>query len=147
LGYSRVPYAAARDGHFFAWFAAVHQRLHIPHRSLLLVGGLVLVWSFFSLDAIITALIVTRILEQFVAQIFAVILLRNLHPNRPRPWTMWLYPVPCVGALVGWLYVYATAQTFYILVGLGTLLTGMVVFLAWSAWWGTWPFGPAAGRE
>ena len=30
LGYSRVPYAAAKDGHFFAWFAAVHPRLHIP---------------------------------------------------------------------------------------------------------------------
>jgi amino acid transporter len=145
LGYSRVPFAAAKDGHFFAWFAAVHPRLHIPHRSLLLVGGLVLVWSFFSLDAIITALIVTRILEQFVAQIVAVVLLRNLQPNRPRPWRMWLYPLPCIVALVGWIYVYATTQTFYILIGLGTLLTGLGVFLAWSYRKRTWPFVPGPG--
>ena len=39
LGYSRVPYAAAKEGHFFRWFAAVHPRLHIPHRALLLIGG------------------------------------------------------------------------------------------------------------
>jgi amino acid transporter len=143
LGYSRVPFAAAREGHFFAWFAAVHPRLHIPHRSLLLVGGLVLFWSFFSLDAIITALIVTRILEQFVAQVFAVVLLRRLRPDVPRPWRMWLYPLPCVGALLGWLYVYVTSQTFFVLVGLGTLLTGLVVFFGWSYTKRAWPFAPA----
>ena len=87
--------------------AAVHPTHRIPHRSLLLIGGMVLFWSFFSLDAIITALIATRILEQFVAQVFAVILLRNLQPDRPRPWRMWLYPLPCVVALAGWLFVYA----------------------------------------
>src|SRR5262249_13387701 len=62
LGYSRVPYAAAREEHFFRWFGAVHPGHRIPHRSLLLIGGMVLVWSFFSLDAIINALIATRIL-------------------------------------------------------------------------------------
>src|SRR5262249_20014529 len=30
LGYSRVPFAAASNRHFFHWFAAVHPRLHIP---------------------------------------------------------------------------------------------------------------------
>ena len=43
---------------------------------------MVLFWSFFSLEAIITALIVTRILEQFVAQVFAVVLLRNEYVTR-----------------------------------------------------------------
>lgn len=143
LGYSRVPYAAAKEGHFFSWFTAVHPTLHIPHRSLLLVGGMVLFWSFFSLDAIITALIVTRILEQFVAQVFAVVLLRNLQPDRPRPWKMWLYPLPCVIALAGWLFLYFTSQTFYIFVGLGTLAAGVVVFLAWSRVGRTWPFDRA----
>jgi amino acid transporter len=140
LGYSRVPYAAATEGHFFRWFAAVHPTLHIPHRSLLLIGGMVLFWSFFSLDAIITALIVTRILEQFVAQVFAVILLRHRQPGRPRPWKMWLYPLPCVVALVGWLFLYFTSQTFFILVGLGTLLAGLIVFLGWSHRRRAWPF-------
>ncbi len=82
LGYSRVPFAAARNGHFFRWFAEIHPDHQMPHRSLLLVGKLILFWSFFSLEAIITALIATRILEQFVAQAIGLVLLRNLQPDR-----------------------------------------------------------------
>src|SRR5262249_55114128 len=140
LGYSRVPFAAARDGHFFRWFAAVHPKHQIPHRSLLLIGAMILVWSFFSLETIITALIATRILEQFVAQVFAVILLRRLHPERPRPWRMALYPLPCVVALAGWLFLYATTGTLFIAIGAATLLAGAVAFLIWSKHQRTWPF-------
>src|SRR5262249_24932474 len=39
LGYSRIPYGAARHGHFFAWAAKVHPTHRIPHVSLFLVGG------------------------------------------------------------------------------------------------------------
>ncbi|HKB02817.1 MAG TPA: APC family permease [Gemmataceae bacterium] len=144
LGYSRVPYAAATNGHFFRWFAAVHPRLRIPHRALLLIGGMVLFWSFFSLDAIIMALIATRILEQFVAQAVGVVLLRKLQPDRPRPWRMWLYPVPCVLAAAGWLYVYISTGRLYIAMGAMTLLVGLVVFLIWASRRGAWPFGRVA---
>jgi len=130
LGYSRVPYAAAKEGHFFRWFAAVHPDHHIPHRGLFLIGGLILFWSFFSLDALINALIVTRILEQFVAQAFAVMLLRR--QGRPLPWRMWLYPLPCILALVGWMYVYLTSNWLYIALGAATLFIGLIVFIAWS---------------
>jgi amino acid transporter len=140
LGYSRVPYAAAREGHFFPWFGAVHPTHQIPHRSLLLVGAMVLFWSFFSLGDLITALIATRILEQFVAQVFAVILLRNLQPERPRPWKMWFYPLPCLIALAGWLFVYRGTGRFFIIVGISTLLVGAIVFLFWSKRRGDWPF-------
>jgi amino acid transporter len=140
LGYSRVPYAAAREGHFFRWFGAVHPGHRIPHRSLVLIGGLMLCWSFFSLDAIITALIATRILEQFVAQVFAVVLLRHAQPDRPRPWRMWLFPLPCVVALVGWLFVYANTGVLFIGIGAGTLAVGLAVYLAWAKRWNLWPF-------
>jgi amino acid transporter len=140
LGYSRVPYAAAKDGHFFKWFAEVHPKHESPHRSLLLIGVMVLFWSFFSLDAIITALIVTRILEQFVAQVFAVVLLRNLQPDRPRPWKMWLYPLPCVIALGGWLFVYLSSKWLFIVIGFATLAAGVVAFLIWAKKQKTWPF-------
>lgn len=141
LGYSRVPYAAAREGHFFRWFGAVHPRHKIPHRSLLLFGVLTLFWSFFDLGTVILALIATRILEQFVAQVFAVILLRNRYPDRPRPWRMWLYPLPCAVALAGWLFVYAGTGRLFILIGAATLLVGFGVFLVWSGRQRTWPFG------
>ncbi len=138
LGYSRVPYAAARDGQFFSWFGAVHPRHKFPHRSLLLIGGLALVWSLFSLQAVIDALIATRILEQFVAQVFAVMLLRR--SGRPMPWRMWLYPLPCLVALVGWLFVYATTGWLFVLMGAATLLVGAVVFLVRAKQAREWPF-------
>lgn len=144
LGYSRVPYAAATEGHFFRWFAAVHPRLHIPHRALLLIGAMILFWSFFTLDALIKALVATRILEQFVAQIFGVMLLRKLQPDRPRPWRMWLYPLPCAIALVGWLYLYVTVGPLFIAMGAITLVAGLVVFLIWAKRVGSWPFGVSA---
>jgi amino acid transporter len=138
FGYSRVPYAAAMDGNFFRWFAAVHPRTHIPHRSLFLVGGLMLVWSLFSLQAIIDALIATRILEQFVLQILAVVVLRR--SGHPMPWRMWLYPVPCFVALIGWLFLYATTGRVFVIIGAITLLIGAVVFFARAKRNGEWPF-------
>src|SRR5262249_43225741 len=140
LGYSRIPYGAARAGHFFAAFAKVHPVHRIPHRSLLFVGGMALVWSLFDLANIINALVVTRILEQFVAQAIGVMLLRRLRPDLPRPFRVWLYPMPCLVALGGWLYLYASAQWIYIALGLATLGVGAVVFLVWSRRQRTWPF-------
>jgi amino acid transporter len=140
LGYSRVPYAAAKEGHFFQWFMAVHPTLRIPHRALMLIGGMILFWSFFDLGELINALIATRILEQFVAQIFGVMLLRHAQPDRPRPWRMWLYPLPCAIALVGWLYVYVKIGPLYIAVGAVTLVAGLVVFMIWAKRVGSWPF-------
>ncbi len=144
LGYSRIPYGAARAGHFFAPVAAVHPRHRIPHVSLLLVGGMTLLWSFFDLSNVITALITTRILEQFVAQIVGVMILRRTRPDLPRPFRIWLYPLPCLLALAGWLFVYLTAKPLYIGLGLATLLAGAVVFFAWSGGLNGTPDPPSA---
>ena len=141
LGYSRVPFAAAENGHFFSWFKAVHEVHKIPHRSLLLIGGLVLFWSFFSLDTIITALIATRILEQFVAQVVGLMILRRTRPSLPMPWKMWFYPVPCLIALVGWMYLYFSTGDIFMVVGAVTLVLGGIVFLIWSKLTRSWPFG------
>jgi amino acid transporter len=140
LGYSRIPYGAARYGHFFTGLGKVHPVHRIPHVSLLVVGGLTLFWSFFDLQNVINALIVTRILEQFVGQTFGLMLLRHRHPERARPYRMALYPLPCLAALAGWLYLYWSADTLYIALGLGTLLLGGVAFLLWSRRTGGWPF-------
>ncbi len=51
LGYSRVPYAAARDGNYFRSLAALHPRHNIPHRSLVALGVVAAGFCFFSLDA------------------------------------------------------------------------------------------------
>ena len=141
LGYSRIPYGAAVAGHFFRPVAAVHPRHRIPHVSLLLVGGFTLCWSFFDLDIVIKGLITTRILEQFAAQIIGLMILRRTRPDLPRPFRLWLYPLPCGLALAGWLYVYVTAGWLFISLGLVTLAAGIAAFFAWSWRSGKWPFG------
>jgi hypothetical protein len=105
---------------------------------------MVLFWSLFDLGELINALIATRILEQFVAQIFGVMLLRHAQPDRPRPWRMWLYPLPCAFALIGWVYLYVTIGPLYILMGAITLMTGFVVFLIWAKRASSWPFAATA---
>jgi amino acid transporter len=140
LGYSRIPYGAARNGHFFSLFARVHPTKRIPHWSLLLIGALMLFWSFFDLGVVINALITTRILEQFVGQIIGVMLLRKNRPDLYRPYKMMLYPLPCFLALVGWLYLYWAAGLVFVLLGIGTMSVGVLVFFIWARRTGGWPF-------
>ena len=99
LGYSRVPFAAARDGNYFRMFEKVHPRHRFPYVSLLVMGGIAAVFCFFRLADVIAALVVIRILVQFLAQIVGVIVLRVRRPDLPRPFRMWLYPLPALFAL------------------------------------------------
>src|SRR5712692_6808039 len=140
LGYSRVPYAAAKDGYFFKVFARLHATEGFPWVSLVVLGVLSILAGFVSLGMVIDALITTRILVQFVGQIGALTLLRRRAPDMPRPYRMWLYPLPSLVALLGWIFVFATTPLPVIAFGLGALLLGVICFCAWS-WKGkTWPF-------
>jgi len=140
LGYSRIPYAAAESGYFFKAFGKLHPK-GFPYVSLLVLGVISIVAGFFSLGTVIDALIVTRILVQFMGQVVGVIVLRKRAPDMPRPYRMWLYPIPALVALLGWIFVFATTQVHVILFGVGVLALGCVAFLLWS--WRTqrWPFG------
>jgi amino acid transporter len=141
LGYSRIPFAAAQSGYFFRAFGRLHPTKDFPYISLLVLGAISIVAGFFSLGTVIDALIVTRILVQFMGQAFGLILLRRQAPDMPRPYRMWLYPLPALVALVGWIFVFATTQLVVILFGIGVLALGCLAFLFWS--WNTkrWPFG------
>jgi len=132
LGFSRIPYAAALDGYFFKAFARVHPRGKFPYVSLLTVGALSILGGMLSLDWVVPALITARIAVQFMGQIVAVHLLRTQRPDIERPYRMWLYPLPSIVALVGWIYVFGTSGWTFVLYGLGTLGLGIVAFLLWS---------------
>jgi amino acid transporter len=132
LGYSRVPFAAARDGYFFTAFGRLHPTKSFPHVSLLVLGAISIVACLFSLGVVIDALIATRILVQFVGQIAGVIRLRRTAPDMVRPYRIWLYPVPTVVALAGWLFIFVTTDVRVILFGLGILGMGALCFLGWS---------------
>src|SRR5262249_1975819 len=140
LGYSRIPYAAALDGNFFRVFGRVHPKHDFPHVSLLVIGVLAILGSLFSLGTVIDALVTTRILVQFMGQIFAVSLLRQRVPAMPRPYRIWLYPLPNLIALIGWIFVFATTDIIIVLFGIGSLVVGAVFFLARSLLTHRWPF-------
>ncbi|MEO6529272.1 MAG: APC family permease [Gemmatimonadaceae bacterium] len=145
LGYSRIPFAAAQSGYFFRAFGRLHPTKKFPSVSLLVLGALSIAAGFFSLGTVIDAMIVTRILVQFMGQVFGLMLLRRRAPEMPRPYRMWLYPVPALVALLGWIFLFATTQLRVILFGVGMLALGGVAFLIWS--WRTerWPF-PGLGE-
>ena len=77
LGYSRVPLCGGADGNYFSVSAAVHPKHGIPHRSLVALGLVASVFCFFTLQQVITMLVVTRILLQFFLQHVGVMLLRG----------------------------------------------------------------------
>ena len=131
LGYSRVPYAAARDGYFFAPFARLHPTAGFPTVSLVVLGLISIAACLFSLGVVIDALIATRILVQFIGQVAGVIRLRRVRPDMPRPYRIWFYPLPALLALAGWLFIFVTTNVRVIAFGLGLLALGVVCFFVW----------------
>ena len=140
LGYSRVPYAAARDGVFFRQLGELHPTKEFPHRSLLLIGAGTIVASFFSLDNVIKALMAARILIQFIGHTIALFLIRTRQRDVERPFSMWGYPLPAIISLVGYTYVFLSLGGWFILFGVGTLLLGAVVYLGIASRQRQWPF-------
>jgi amino acid transporter len=100
-GYSRVPFAAARDGNFFAFFGSVHRKDYFPGRSVLLLGGLASVFCIFQLKGLLSALVAIRVLLLFLVQAIGAVVWRISNPNRPRPFRMWLYPIPVLVTIIG----------------------------------------------
>jgi basic amino acid/polyamine antiporter, APA family len=142
LGYSRVPFAAARDGNYFRVFAKVHPRHKFPYVSLLVMGGIATLFCFFRLADVIAALVVIRILVQFLAQIVGVIVLRMRRPELPRPFRMWLYPLPALLALSGFIYVLISRKNFLKEIKYAAVLVvvGVIVYFARARIRREWPF-------
>ncbi|MGH9865073.1 MAG: APC family permease, partial [Candidatus Acidiferrales bacterium] len=104
LGYSRIPYAAAQDGNFFAVFGRVHPTKKFPHVSLLALCAVAFVFSLlFKLATVIAAILAMRILVQFVGQAIGIIMLRRKWASERFPFKMWLYPIPAGLAIILWL--------------------------------------------
>jgi amino acid transporter len=112
LGYSRVPYAASLDGNYFRIFSKLHPKHKFPFVSLLTLGGIAALFCFLRLADVIAALVVIRIIIQFLAQIVGLLILRKQKPEMPRPFRMWLYPIPAILAVLGFLFVLFSRQNF-----------------------------------
>jgi fructoselysine transporter len=129
LGYSRVPYAAAKDGNFFKVFAKLHPTKHFPYISLLALGGLAFGFSLlFKLKDIITAIIIMRILIQFISQSAGVIALHYKSKKLRLPYRMPLFPIPAILGIMVWLFVFFSSSTQFILGALGIIVTGCLLY-------------------
>jgi amino acid transporter len=141
LGYSRIPYEAATDGNFFRVFARLHPQGQFPHVSLVTLGIIACLFaSLGSLQVVIPSLIATRVLLQYLPQTIGFFLLRSRSPDLPRPFRMWLYPLPGIVSLAGWVYVLATATPRSLFFALGVLAVGSGAYMARARVRGEWPF-------
>jgi amino acid transporter len=112
LGYSRIPFAAARDGNFPAWFGVLHPKHRVPMNSLLTLGGVTLVCCIFRLQEVITTLVVVRILFQFLLQGTAALLPQHRRERKLRGFRMPLYPLPVLLALSGFVFILFSRPNF-----------------------------------
>jgi amino acid transporter len=147
LGGSRVPFYAARDGVFLAAFGKLHPKHNFPHVALLVMGVVTAAGAFFDLTTVINMLVAVAVLLQSVAQIAALTVLRRRQPELRRPYRQWLYPLPSLLALVGWLYVYYATDRLSQFMSTAWIALGVVAFLIWARVARVWPFGPKQVRE
>ncbi|MEU4955536.1 APC family permease [Streptomyces lavendulae] len=156
LGGSRVPFDAARDRVFFRAYAKMHPRHQFPVLGLATMGAITavgfLIGRHTDLVTLIQLLTTVMVLVQALAQIAALTVLRKRQPALPRPYRMWLYPLPSVVALVGWLVIYGYADhnapgRHPIEWSLAWLGLGCVAFVVWARFEKVWPFGSREVRE
>ncbi|MFC5089916.1 APC family permease [Amycolatopsis plumensis] len=143
LGGSRVPFEAARDKVFLPVFGKLHPKLHLPTAGVLTMGAITILGSLFTLTTVINAAVATLVIIQSLAQVAAIVVLRRRQPNLKRPYRQWLYPVPTIIALIGWVYIYVSADWLSIGLSLGWIVIGAVAYLVYAKTERTWPFGPS----
>ena len=133
LGYSRVPYAAARTGHFFRAFADLHPKHGFPAKSLLAIGFAGVLACLMNLETVIAALLTSRILIQFLGQIVTVIYIRtNPELSSRMKFRMPLFPLPAIIAFVGWSTVFLTSDWPALVYGGLSLILGFIAYAIWN---------------
>jgi amino acid transporter len=140
LGYSRIPFAAARDGAFFKIFGKVHPTKQFPYISLLALGAVAFIFSLlFKLSEVISAILAMRILVQFIGQAVGLLLIRRKRAS-DFSYRMPLYPLPVIIAILMWIAVLASTGAWLISIALGFMTLGTVTFLIKSFYKKEWPF-------
>ncbi len=149
LGGSRVPFEAANDKVFFSVFSRIHPQHQFPTYGILSMGVLTsvgfMIGRMTDLTTLIQLLTTVMILVQSVAQVISLLVLRKTKPHLARPYTMWLYPVPAVIALLGWVYIYIASNhnapgAYPIQWSLVWVAAGGIAFLFWARVHKLWPF-------
>src|SRR5262249_39910715 len=134
---------------YFKAFAKVHPVHRFPHISLLALGVVAAAFCFLRLKDAIAALVVIRLVLQFLLQTVGVILLRIRRPEMQRPFRIWLYPFPALLASAGFLFILFNRENWQKEVRYAAviLFTGTIIYMI-RAWRGhQWPFALELAAE
>ena len=135
LGYSRILYAAARDGNFFRIFARLHATEAHPYIATIFLGTVAAVFCQFNLKHVLQAILSIRAIIPFMAQIAGAVILRQRRPDMRRPFRMWLYPLPAIVALGLWSYIVISPEKGLKVGGLYVIAAGTLFYFS-RAWIG-----------
>ncbi len=133
LGYTRVPYAAAVEGHFFGRFAKLHPTRNFPSFSVLFFGVASAAMCIFPLDVLIQGLLMIQIVTWFIAQCIGVVLLRRRFNQTVRPFSMPCYPWPVIIAIAGWIFIFVMNGWQYMLSAIALVIIGVIAFRVFTA--------------
>ena len=148
LGYSRIPYAAAKDGAFFKVFAKLHPTKEFPYISLIVLGTMAFVFSMFlKMEKTINGILAMRIMIQFIGQSAGLILLSKRIGRKNIGWKMVLYPLPIIITISGWIYIFISTGTDMMKYGLIVIALGIIAWLIKSAVAKEWPFKKSGHKE
>jgi amino acid transporter len=110
------------------------------------LGGVAAAFCVLQLADVIAALVVIRILLQFLLQQVGLLILRKRNPEMPRPFRMWLYPLPALIAITGFVYILVSRPNFLreIRYAVVLLVAGLGLYFVRAARRGEWPWGERA---
>jgi APA family basic amino acid/polyamine antiporter len=132
---SRVCYAMSADGLFLKSAGGVHPRFRTPHVAIVLTCG----WSALltlsgTYEQLYTYVVFTSLLFN-VAGGMTIFRLRRIHPDAPRPYRVWGYPVvPAIFILSTGSLVVSTLieRPVESIAGLGLIALGIPAYWYWS---------------
>jgi amino acid transporter len=80
------------------------------------------------------------VLVQYLPQAIGFFVLRYRRPDLPRPFRMWLYPLPGIVIILGWLYILGTSRPRSLAFAAVVFLLGSAVFFIRARLRKEWPF-------
>jgi amino acid transporter len=140
VGFSRVLFAAAVDGQFFAMFASLHPIKRFPSTSVLALGGISMLLCLLPLDTLLRSVAGLAALTQSIPQVIALLVIRRRRSDIPRPFRMWLYPVPALVALAGFAFVLVSNERWIVFTAATLALIGVAVYMLRAHTHAWWPF-------
>jgi APA family basic amino acid/polyamine antiporter len=135
LSGARVPFAMARNGHFFGWANRIHPRFGTPGASLIAMGIWACVVLLSGRFQELARLVVFNSWLSYALATAGLIVLRNTRPDLPRPYRVLGYPlVPVIFVAVALALLGSTLATYPRESGLGIILilAGLPFYFHWK---------------